>query len=335
MLRKKNQSAGTSATDVDVVDEDEDGVTHGLDDYGTADSETLDADDETAEYDEEAVYEDEDEYDEDEYDETAQYDDDQYDEDGEYDDEEYDEDEDGEFTPPTATAAIKRSWLSSRPRAQPATGTEEDGKKVNFIDKRERMIGYFLGVMLIALAIASYFVDRHYVDKTNLKLQHEIHSEAPWILVITLVLGTAILLSTYFKRRAAVGFTLLLAGVALFNSDFLIGIIYLGTGLWLVFRSMRKSPRAAAAGAGGGTTRASRVSTASRSRTTPTSSRSSASTTTPAKSVPGRTIGRNNRIANTTAASGRYTPPKPQRHAPPTVQPDPEPTNKLSAWLKK
>jgi hypothetical protein len=333
MLRKKNQSAGTSATDVDVVDEDEDGVAYGLDDYGAADSETLDAGDETAEYDEEAVDEDaeydDEQYDEDEYDEEAVYDDD-----AEY-DEDYDDDEEGEFTPPTATAALKRSWLSSRPRARPATGTEEDGKKVSFIDKRERMIGYFLGVMLIALAIASYFVDRHYVDKTNLKLQHEIHSEAPWILIITLVLGAAILLSTYFKRRAAVGFTLLLAGVALFNSDFLIGIIYLGTGLWLVFRSMRKSPRAAAAGAGGGNTRASRVSTSSRSSTTATTSSRSASSTTTTKSTPGRTIGRNNRIASTTAASGRYTPPKPQRHAPPTVQPEPEPTNKLSAWLKK
>ena len=55
-------------------------------------------------------------------------------------DEDYDDDEEGEFTPPTATAALKRSWLSSRPRARPATGTEEDGKKVSFIDKRERIV---------------------------------------------------------------------------------------------------------------------------------------------------------------------------------------------------
>lgn len=337
MLRKRNQAAGsTTDTADDASEEDSDGISYGLDDYGTSDTDA-DGDDEEAEEDaeyEDAEYE---EYDEDaEDDEDAEYDEDEYDEDDEYEDE---EEEDEEFTPPSAAAAVRRSWMSSRTKAQPATGTAEDAKKVNFIDKRERLIGYFLGAMLMALAVVSYFVDRHYIDKTNLKLQAQIHREAPWILVITLVLALLILLATYFKRRAAVGFTLLLAGVALFNSDFLVGIIYLGTGFWLIFRSMRRSPRNAAAGAGrAGTRPAARSTTSGRSSATTTTSTWSTtrSTTrsTPSKTAPGRTIGRNGRLASSNA-TGRYTPPKPVRNAPPTVQPEPEPTNRLSAWLKK
>lgn len=239
-----------------------------------------------------------------------------------------DPDEDAEeFVPPTAGTALRRSWLNTRSRAQPATGTEEDGRKVNFIDKRERLIGYFLGVMLVALAVVSYVVDRHYVDKHNLKLQSQIHSEAPWILLITLALGATILLATYFKRRAAVGFALLLSGVALFNSDFLIGIIYLGAGLWLVFRSMKKTPRAAAG---------SRSGTRSRtSPSTPTATSRSDRETSTSKTATGRTIGRNGRLASSGTPTGRYTPPKPVRHAPPAVQGEAEPANRLSAWLKK
>jgi hypothetical protein len=255
------------------------------------------------------------------------YDDGDWDEDDAEGDWEETDEPDEEFVPPTASTALRRSWLSARPRAQPATGTEEDGRKVNYIDRRERLIGYFLGVMLIALAVVSYVVDRHYVDKHDLKLQSQIHAEAPWILLITLALGAAILLATYFKRRAAVGFALLLSGVALFNSDFLIGIIYLGTGLWLVFRSMRKTPRSAV-GARNGT----------RSRRSPSSppapSRSDQGNST-TRSATGRTIGRNGRLASSGTPTGRYTPPKPVRHAPPVVHGEAEPTNRLSAWLKK
>jgi hypothetical protein len=241
MLRKRNQPGGSST---DTADDDSDvqdnGISYGLHEYGDSEE---DAENEGGtSYEEDGEYSDDDD---------AQYDDAQYDEDGEY----YDEDESGddeqeEFTPPTAASALRRAF-GSRTRARPATGSEEDAKKVNFIDRRERMIGYFLGVMLVALAVVSYIVDRRYVDKSDLKLQAAIHSEAPWILVITLALAALIILSTVFKRRAALGFTLLLAGVALFNGDFLIGLVYLGTGLWLVFRSMRRSPRSAAARAGG------------------------------------------------------------------------------------
>ncbi len=373
MLRKRNASAPTSTDD---SGENANGLSYGVDTYGH-DDETAEEEYDEEEYDEDDEYSDEAEaeYDADEdaeaegeYDEDAEYDEEtdgeyvegEYDEDADYDDEEYEDEEQEDFTPPTAASALKRSWLAPRPRAQPATGTEQDAKKVNFLDRRETWIGYFLGVMLVALAVTSYYFDRHYIDKKNLTLQREIHHEAPWILGITLVLAVLILLATYFKRRAAVGFTLLLAGVALFNSDFLIGIIYLGTGLWLVFRAMKRNPRAQAAGAarggsgatragtarGGGrgataggrrtTTSATTTSSSMRAANAPRVSSSATRASTQAKSTTsGRQIGRNGRLASDSQAAGRYTKPKSARHVPPKVQPEPEPTNRLSAWLKK
>jgi hypothetical protein len=318
MLRKKNQPGGSST---DTADDDSgvhgNGMSYGLHEYG--DSE------EDADAEQDAEYYDDADGDDDEY----------YDED----EEAGDEGEPEEFAPPTAASALRRSF-GSRTRAQPATGTDEDAKKVNFIDRRERMIGYFLGVMLVALAVVSYIVDRRYVDKSNLKLQSAIHSEAPWILVITIALAALILLSTVFKRRAALGFTLLLAGVALFNGDFLIGLVYLGTGLWLDFRSMRRSPRSAAARAGGTGGRArgrsSTTTTARGARSSSGASAPSSSTTSSSiRTTPGRQIGRNGRLSSSSTPTGRYTPPKPVRHVPPPAQSEPEPTNRLSAWLKK
>ena len=334
MLRKKSKTASSAATVTDESDEHANGVSYGLNDYGDAD-----ADAEEGEYDEDADYDETAEYDEDaEYEEDAEYD-----EDDEYEDES-EETEDEEFTPPTAAAAVKRSWMSARPKAQPATGTAEDAQRVNYIDKRERILAYFLDAMLLAIGVTLYFVYRHYVDKSNPKYAARVHADAAWILVVPVLLATMVLFATLSKRRAAVGFTLLLSGVALFSFEPLIGILYLGIGLWMVFRSMRRSPRLATSGARGSSARSARgASTATtrssgRSTTATTSTRSTASSrsaaSSPAKSVPGRTIGRNGRISGS-ASSGRYTPPKPVRHAAPSVQPEPEPTNRLSAWLKK
>jgi hypothetical protein len=283
-----------------------------------------------------------------EYDESNEYDDsNEYDEYEEADSDADASDSNGKaFTPPTALSAIKNAFRSPRQRAQPATGTAEDAQRVNFIDKRERLIGYFLGVLLVALAVTSYLHFRHVV-LTNIKLQNEYRHEAPWVLLITLGLAVLIFAATLSKRRAALGFTLLLAGLADFTGDFLVGLIFLGAGFWLVFRSMKRSPRRAAQAAsraGSGRADSGRPATvtkaesraamaaAGRARAESTSSRSSG--TTIRGSTSGRTIGKNGRIASTTT-SGRYTPPKPTRHVPPAVQPEPEPTNRLSSWLKK
>ena len=345
-----NGHAGADAED----DEDEDGEYGAEVDAEYDDSAEQDADDADTdgEYDEDAEYDDsaEDEYDED-ADDSADEDaddsaEDEYDDSAENDDDsDNSENDDEDFTPPTAMSAIRNSLRSGRPRAQPATGTEEDGRRVNFIDKRERLIGYFLGVAMMALAVVAYIHYHHLVYPQDITTQNAYRREAPWLLVITLGLGLFIVLATLFKRRAALGFTLLLAGAGNPSGQLVINLIYLGTGLWLIFRAMRRSPSKAArlragAGAAGGagarrgasSTAGSRTSTATTGTTAAGSTsrtRTAASTTTS-----GRTIGRNGRLA-TTQTSGRYTPPKPTRRPPPTVQPESEPSNRLASWLKK
>jgi hypothetical protein len=286
------------------------------------------------------------------------YDDEYEDDAGEYDEyeDEADEDEaaggnyDGDtaggkpFSPPSALSSIRNSFRSPRQRAQPASGTAEDEQRVNLINSRERMIGFFLGAMMVALGILLYVRFNHYVDKTDLKLQREYRRDAPWVGALTLGLGLMTIVATLVKRRAALAFTVLLAGVATFGSVPLIGILYLGTGLWLVFRAMRRSPRARAGSAGarpgsrarnGATSRAEDTRATSKEATRAAmaaAGRARAESTPTRSSQPGRTIGRNGRLPNA-SASGRYTPPK--QHVPPAVQPEPEPTNRLSSWLKK
>jgi hypothetical protein len=231
-----------------------------------------------------------------------------------------------------------RQSLWSRGRAQPATGTAADAAAVKFIDKRERLIGFFFGGILMVLAVVSYLEDRHLIYKSSLKTQNEVRHAAPEVLAILLVLGGLIVIATAMKRRAPLGFAILFSGMALLSTfgNVIFGLAYLATGLWLVFRSLRRTPRGAAAtaaagtrGRGGTTSRASRVS--------PSTASSTAATT---ASVPGRTIGRNRRVSSSSpaykppAASGRYTPPKPVRRLP-TVEPEPEPTNRISSWLRK
>jgi hypothetical protein len=278
---------------------------------------------------------------------------------GEYDhDAEYEaggsevEDDTETFRPPTALSAIRNSF-KARQKAQPATGTEEDGLRINFINKRERMIGYTFAAAMAALSVVLYLHYLHVVDTKDITLQNEYHRDAPWVLLITLGLALMIGIATLSKRRAALAFTVLLAGVANFSVIPEVGIIFLGTGLWLVFRSMRRNPRtAAAAAARGGTTSRARGSTTARGSTAAraatrkggavgTSGASTAGSRVGASSrptirdtAPSRTIGKNGRLANA-PTSGRYTPPKPTRHVPPAVQPEPESSNRLSSWLKK
>jgi hypothetical protein len=305
-----------------------------------------------AEYDEDAT-----DYDEADYEgaggegEDAAY---EYDEDETYEYDEDDEDAGGEevaaeetFTPPTALSAIKQvfSPRGPRQRAQPATGTPEDGQRINFVNKTERLIGFTFSGMLIALAVLTYFQFHNYVDKKNLHNQALYRNAAVPNLIFIGAIGLCLVLATLSKRRAAVGFTMLFAGLAAGRAIPLVGLVYLGVGLWLIFRSMKRSPRSRAARARaearnaqgakatGGATRAGYRGAAATSpaRATSTTSTSSASS---------RQIGRNRRLEEDTSRkapppSKRYTPPKTSRRPPPVVAPEPEPTNRLSAWLRK
>jgi hypothetical protein len=290
------------------------------------------------------------------YDEQDEYN--EYDEQGEYEDDDSGESDDlpegssepaEEFKPPGFTQALKQVFSPSggsraggRPKAQPASGTEEDRKAVTYIDKRERMIGFFFGGIQIALGIVGYFADRAYQDKTgktkaiDLKNTLNIHHAAPLLLGIGVVFGLFTLAATLSKRRAALGFVILLGGLELLQSGGgVFGLVYFGVGIWMIFRALKRNPRNVAAQEA----RAARANARSGTRagtSTRSSSSSSSSRSTSTRPASDRTT-RPGPGKRTTPVpqTKRYTPPKPRRPIPPKEQPEPEPTNRVMSWLKR
>jgi hypothetical protein len=286
--------------------------------------------------------------------EEAEYDDeseDGYEEDDEdYEDEEYEQDEyEGNEEPyrsPNAWAALKDSFTGkSRPKARPASGTEEDAQRVNYVTSRERALGFFLGFSLVVLGILVYVSDKH-ATRATLKYPatgklttaqqanlNTIHAAAPKDLIVYAALGILILVATFSKRRAAIAFTTLFAGLALFFTGDILGILYLGVGGWMIFKVRKQTKAIGSRPAGRSRTTASRA-TSPRARSSPTSTTSASTSSEP------RQIGKNNRQysgggSSAPTASKRYTPPKPVRRPAPSVQPEPEPSNRLTAWLRK
>lgn len=203
-----------------------------------------------------------------------------------------------------------------RARAQPASGTAEDARAVNYVDKRERLIATFLSAfqavlgVLVFVRYRSYVVQPHKtkpvlsVSKAHLETLNYHHS-APEVLIINLILAAGIAVGVISKRRALIGFTVLLGGLGMTaagGGD--IGLIYLGIGLWLVFRAMKRTSsarnaRAAAATAGASNGRAPRARPASTGRRgRPAAGARGASAT-------------SGKERKAPAASKRYTPPKP------------------------
>lgn|GEM_PF-6984381 len=250
-----------------------------------------------------------------------------------------------EFKPPSALEALKQPFAAfrrpaaGRTKAQPASGSEDDRLRVTFIDKRERIIGFFLGGVLAALGIALYFEFRHYFDKGHPKLTSQAHHAAPEVLAIGLIVGVLIVGATFSKRRALLGFSLLLGGLAVLQTAGIFGFVYLGVGLWMVFRALRRprpSPAGATAAAGtGGRANASAAARTSTATTATSSSYHNRST---------KRSGFNKPSAGPAAPrvapppSKRYTPPRPnKRPAPPPEKPAAEesPGNRLTAWLRR
>ena len=247
----------------------------------------------------------------------------------------------GRFKPPGFLDSLKsivqpggRSGAFGRPpraRAQPATGTEADARAVNYVDKRERMIALFLAAFQVILGIVIYVQYHNYVEHPSKKISvakaHKdtlsYHHVAPELMIVNVVLGLAIAGAVYSKRRALVGFTILLGGLAMNASGGgFIGIVYLGIGIWLVFRSMRKTNSAKAATAGAGTSgRAARNGTA---KATGTNGKK-ATTTTVARKPP--------------SASRRYTPPSrkpaPAKATAVRSAKEPEKESRLTSWLHR
>ena len=241
------------------------------------------------------------------------------------------------FNPPGFLDALKTVLRpnGTRQKAQPATGTAADAKAVNYIDRRERLIAAFLSIFQVVLGVVVYFEYRKYVvHPTNKKPKISIaqahldtlnyRHEAPELLLINVVLALAIAGGVLSKRRALVGFTIMLGGLGMNASGGgIIGLVYLGIGIWLVFRSMKRTPsaRAAAAtkkagGSAGGTGRRG----------------GAAGTTSPAGKAalaPGD--------RKPPPPSKRYTPPRKRRPAPvkAAVSADPEKESRLTSWLRR
>ncbi len=326
------------------------------------------------------------EYDDDYDDEEDTYDEDDV-ADDEYDDDEYDDEESNDedpgspepFTPPTFLEAVKQAFRpnrvtagtsagstgtersgraaagssmrsTGRMKAQPATGTAEDARAVNLIDRRERMVGFVLSMGLFALAVLAYSADHGYKNHNPAK-QADVRHAAVEVLLIFAVLGAVTLTATLVRRRALLGFILAFAGLALLQTLGLFGVIYLAAGGWLIFRAMKTSPRSRARQAGiarksdAGTSGTGAGARGARATTGDSSARGSSGAS-PAATGPRsagtasqRQIGRNNRTTSARGGpspSGRYTPPKQNRRPPPAKEPDPpEPSNRLSAWLRK
>ncbi|MDA8183833.1 MAG: hypothetical protein M0035_05340 [Actinomycetota bacterium] len=224
---------------------------------------------------------------------------------------------------PRQKVAKERAARRPRPQAQPATGTAEDAQRVNFIDKRERLIGGFLAIFQIILGVVTYFSIRHYVEHAHkgvslgqarlntITTQHS----APWLLVINVVLGLGIAGAVWSKRRALVGFMIIIGGFAMNTSGGgYIGILYLVIGMWLIFRAMKKNPRRAAAVAAANAGAAGRTSGQARA----TAKKASEPRKPP-------------------AASKRYTPPRttkrPNSRSP--LNKVPEPEAGLRGWVSR
>ncbi len=263
--------------------------------------------------------------------------------------EEADDEEDVEpYKPPSFLDALRLSRSTGRQprqRAQPATGTEAEARSVNYVDRRERMIAGFLGVFQLVLGVVLFFQMRHLVVKPSKSPKVSAHQAqldtlnyhhiAPYVLGVNLLLGVAILIGVWLKRRSLVGFTVLLAGLGLFTyGGGLLGIVYLAAGIWLIFRA-RKQRTTAGAAAGG-----------SRGTATPRGTRAAAGT---GRGDASAKIESDRRAlaagaARTAAAvrkpppaSKRYTPPAPRRASAPKVaaKQEPEKESRLTSWLRR
>ncbi len=202
----------------------------------------------------------------------------------------------GSIPRPSAAAGGSRwsRWKEAQTRAQPATGTEEDRIRVTYLEKREIVIGWALSGFMVLSTLVLFFQYIHYTNKKNAHLAVDYHHAAPFILIVGLVLAGLQVAGTLTKRRALLGFALLLSGFALFSASAVFGLVYLVVGGWMIFRALRR-PRPAVAGAGATptpTAPAGRTSTAARDGT------KRAAPAAKPRSAP--------------AASKRYTPPKPQ-----------------------
>ena len=168
----------------------------------------------------------------------------------------------GRFQPPGFLDAFRSSWgATGRRRAQPASGGSDDARQVNEVDRRERLIASFLGIFQLIVAVLGYLEYHRVVvhastkkPKISVHKAHletlAYHHEAPYLLLVDGVLALFIGIAVLLRRRSLVGFAVLLGGFGLLSyGGGILGIVYIGVGLWLVFRAMRRTPSSTPAAA--------------------------------------------------------------------------------------
>jgi len=140
--------------------------------------------------------------------------------------------------PTSSGADDDQSGLSAKQRAAAAKAV------VNTLDARERRMGIAATVIelaLTALVVIPYLTHSHKLSASELKTMSAVHV----FLVEGIVLGAFLLLGTILRRRALLGFASLLVGFWLLHVKALslLGIAYLGFGIWLVFKVMKQNNR--------------------------------------------------------------------------------------------
>ncbi|MGH9303625.1 MAG: hypothetical protein ACRDZ5_04325 [Acidimicrobiales bacterium] len=236
-----------------------------------------------------------------------------------------------------------RATGARRARARPAFGTEEERVAVTYIDRRERFLGFFLGAVVIVFTIVVYSHSHAYVNPKRLHYAAQVRHAAPELLAAGLVLGAIVLGATASRRRAALGFGLLLAGIGLLQIVGVIALVYLGVGIWMVFRSMKRSKGAREQRAARGEPSGARGAA---------TGRAGQGSRTPARSRPGTTSRQGSPRSSSSRARGagssrppavgpapskRYTPPKLQKRPPGEKSSEASSTggSRLTSWLRK
>ncbi|MFZ2059292.1 MAG: hypothetical protein WAV54_17990 [Acidimicrobiales bacterium] len=176
--------------------------------------------------------------------------------------------------------------LTAKERSQAARTAVN---KLNPFELRLGITAAVCELLLTLVVVVPYLMHNHNRSASELKTLSAVHV----FLVEGIVLFVFVLLGTLLKRRALLGFASVLVGLWLFAlpSLRLIGLVYMGFGVWLMFKGF-KSTQKEARGAERG---AARQPTPRRSRTSD-------------KSPAGRSAPK---------PSKRYTPPKATRRPAP------------------
>ncbi len=143
------------------------------------------------------------------------------------------------------TEWVRRSFSSQRflrPAASATAGSDDAKAAVNYLNPRERRIAITATIFELALTlivVVPYLMHHNNKSTSDLKTLGAVHV----FLFEGIVLFAFLLIGTLAKRRALFGFASLLVGFWLLQIRALsvLGIAYVGLGMWLVLKGLRSS----------------------------------------------------------------------------------------------